>query len=71
MLTLKAPIEITARTEYINDYESFGHRVGASYNLMTSHIDEEDLLHVVNTPPEIYIAESDGLSSVINQKTNN
>nr|MCR5102347.1 hypothetical protein [Butyrivibrio sp.] len=47
------------------------HRVGASYNLMTSHIDEEDLLHVVNTPPEIYIAESDGLSSVINQKTNN
>ncbi len=71
MLTLKAPLEISARTEYINDYDGFGKRIEAGYSLMSSHIESGDLLHVANTPPEVYIAESEGMTSILSQATQN
>ena len=71
MLTIKAPLEITAKTSYIRDPESFYHRIIGNYSLMETHVNEEDLLHITNTPPEIYVTEGEGISSVLNQSVRN
>lgn len=71
MLTILAPIEITAKNSIVNDNESFAHHIRAGYDLMRTHIDETDLLHVVNTPPEIYIAEGEGYTSILSQNNVN
>ncbi len=59
MLTLKAPIEIKSRTDFIKDRESFNERITGNYALMGMEIGPEELLHIVTTPPEIYIAEGE------------
>ena len=71
MLTISAPIEIKAKTSYINDPEAFYHRIVAGYSLMETKVNEEDLLHIASTPPEIYISEGEGMTSVINQNQRN
>lgn len=71
MLKLLAPIEITAKTTIVNDNESFTHSIMAGYDLMKTRLEKTDLLHVVNTPPEVYIAEGDGFTSILNQNSSN
>ncbi|WP_155830726.1 hypothetical protein [Butyrivibrio sp. AE3009] len=71
MLTIKAPLEITAKTSYVKCSENFYHRIMGNYSLMETRVDEEDLLHITNTPPEIYVTEGEGISSVLNQSVRN
>lgn len=71
MLTIKAPIEIKAKTSYVSCTENFYYRIIGNYSLMETHVDEEDLLHITNTPPEIYVTEGEGISSVLNQSVRN
>ncbi len=59
MLTIKAPIELKNRTGFVHDNEGFAHRLTDRYSMMGSAVEAEDLLHVVTTPPEIFIAEGD------------
>jgi len=59
MLTLKAPIELKNRSNYIKADDSFYNRISANYSLMGSDIKNADLLHAVTSPPEIFISEGD------------
>ncbi len=59
MLTIKAPIEPVTRAGMVKDHEELYQRIRANYGLIASEITPEDLLHVVTTPPEIYLAEGD------------
>ncbi len=72
MLTIKAPIEIKSRTDFIKERESFNERIMGNYGLMGMEIGSEELLHIVTTPPEIYIAEGEMTTvsgnTVINSK---
>ena len=65
MLTIKAPIEIKAKTTYMSDTEAFYHRITGNYSLMETSIEEEDLLHLTATPPEIYVDESGDMTSIL------
>ena len=58
MITLKAPIGLKVRTDYMQGYDSFGERIIGNYSLMGLEIGEEELLHMVSEPPEIYLAEA-------------
>ena len=71
MLTVKAPLEIKAKTSYIRDPESFYHRITGNYSLMETHVQEEDPLHIAATPPEIYVAEGEGMTSILNRAERN
>ena len=71
MLTILAPLEIKAKTSYIRDPESFYHRIVGNYSLMETHIDQEDLLHIIATPPEIYVSEGEGMTSILSQNERN
>ncbi len=71
MLTVKAPLEIKAKTSYLRDPESFYHRITGNYSLMETHVQEEDLLHIAATPPEIYVTEGQGISSVLSHSVRN
>ena len=65
MLTISAPIEIKAKTTYLRDPEMFYHRIIGNYSLMETSIGEEDLLHITATPPEIYVQEGEGMTSIL------
>ncbi|WP_024865146.1 hypothetical protein [Butyrivibrio sp. FCS014] len=71
MLTISAPIEVKAKSTYIRDPEAFYHRIKGNYSLMETHIGEEDLLHIAATPPEIYIQEGEGITSIFSQSRRN
>ena len=71
MLTVKAPLEIKAKTSYLRDPESFYHRIIGNYSLVETRVDEEDLLHITTTPPEIYVTEGEGISSIFNSSVRN
>jgi len=45
--------------------EAFYHRIKGNYELISSGIDREDLLHVVTAPPEVYLGEG-GMGSIVN-----
>lgn len=69
MLTIKAPIEINCSRRMISDNESFAERLQVPYKLMSSKVSGEDLLHVLNMPPEIIFAEGDN-TSIFNNISN-
>ncbi len=69
MLTLKAPIELNCSRRMVSDNESFAERLQVPYKLMSSKVSGEDLLHVLNTPPEIIFAEGDN-TSIFNNISN-
>lgn len=64
MITLKAPVELKTRTDFMRDHESFGERIAGNYNLIGLDIGAEELLHIVNSPPEIYVAEG-GATTIV------
>ncbi len=57
MLKLREPIRLKNRTDFIKDYSLFESRLMGNYSLMGNDFGSEELLHLVTTPPEIYIAE--------------
>ena len=71
MLTVKAPIEIKARTTYVSTPEAFYRRITGNYSLMETPVTAEDLLHLSTTPPEIYVQEGEGMTSILTSNTRN
>jgi hypothetical protein len=71
MLTISAPLEIKAKSTYIRDPELFYHRIIGNYSLMETAIGEEDLLHITATPPEIYVQEGEGMTSILSHSERN
>jgi hypothetical protein len=71
MLKLLAPLKIKAKTTYIRDAEAFYYRIIGGYSLMSLHIDEEDLLHITSTPPEIYVAEGGEMTGIYTNSRHN
>ena len=65
MLTVKAPIELKCNTSMVSSWEKFYHRISGNYEVMSSGIEHEDLLHVMSVPPEVYIGDS-GMTSLVN-----
>ncbi|MBE5846485.1 MAG: hypothetical protein E7300_02275 [Lachnospiraceae bacterium] len=65
MLTVKAPIELKCTDLMIPSGEDFYKRITGNYGMITSGITEEELLHVVTTPPEIYLA-GEGETGILN-----
>ncbi|MCR4705562.1 MAG: hypothetical protein K5641_05800 [Lachnospiraceae bacterium] len=66
MLTVKAPIELKCADLMIPSGEDFYKRITGNYEMITSGITEEELLHVVTTPPEIYFA-GEGQTGILNE----
>lgn len=66
MLTVKAPIELKCIGLVFSSGEDFCHRITDNYQMISAAVSGEDLLHLVNTPPEVFLAES-GMTSVSNQ----
>ena len=71
MLTIKAPIEIAAKTSYVSDLEEFYYRTIGNYSLIETPVNGEDLLHLSTTPPEIYVEEGSSMTSLIQSSTRN
>ncbi len=67
MITIKAPIELKVRSDFTHGYDAFGERITGNYSLMGLEIGEEELLHMVSSPPEIYLM--DGESTTIGGST--
>ena len=44
MITLKAPIELKNRTDFVKDHEAFGERIAGNYSLIGLEIGAEELL---------------------------
>ncbi|MCD8326442.1 MAG: hypothetical protein LUC90_07100, partial [Lachnospiraceae bacterium] len=64
MITIKAPIELKSARVISSSSEAFGQRIMGNYQLMSAQINREDLLHVVMSPPEIYI-DGGGSTSIL------
>ena len=62
MMTIKAPIELKVRTDLTHGYDAFGERIAGNYALMGLEIGEEELLHMVSSPPEIYLMDGGSVS---------
>ena len=71
MLTVRAPIEIKAKTTYLSAPEAFYRRITGNYSLMETTLDSEDLLHLSTTPPEIYVQEGGAMTSILESNTRN
>lgn len=70
MLTIRKPITLTAKPSIVTVSDNFAARMSANYDVMASRINEEDMLHFISAPPEVYLAEgSEG--SLINLKNTN
>ena len=63
MLRLRAPIELKISAGMSKDHASDYNRMVANYSLMASDINPEEMLHVLTSPPEIYLAEG-GMTTV-------
>ena len=66
MLTVKAPIELKCTGLVLSSGEEFCHRIMDNYKMISARVSGEDLLHLANTPPEVFLAES-GMTNVSNQ----
>ena len=67
MITIKAPIELKVRSDLAKGYDAFGEKIAGNYALMGLEIGEEELLHMVSSPPEIYLM--DGGSTTVGGNT--
>ena len=64
MLKLREPIKTKNRTDFVSDNSLFESRLLGNYNLMGNDLSSEELLHLVSTPPQIYIAEGGATTTV-------
>ncbi len=66
MLKIKAPIGLKCNTDFITVGDGFGNRVLGNYGVIGSGLNPEELLHLVNRPPEIYLGEG-GITNLVNE----
>lgn len=71
MLTIREPITLTAQPSIVTVSDHFAERMTANYKVMAGRINEEDMLHFISVPPEIYLAEGNEGSFVNLKNTNN
>ena len=71
MLTVKAPLEIKAKNTYLTASESFCQGIIGNYSMMDVSVSGEDLMHLSATPPEIYVTEGEGMTSVLSHNERN
>lgn len=64
MIKIKAPIELKSRRDFIKDGSSFTERIMGNYSILGLDIGAEELLHMMSSPPEIYIAQ-EGAQTVV------
>ncbi len=57
MLKIRAPLELKVSAAMARDHSGEYNRITANYSLMASQITPEEMLHVMTSPPEIYLAE--------------
>ena len=66
MLIIKEPIKLNCKEMIQGVNEGFCQRIRSNYNLMTADLDGEELLHMVTSPPEVYLAQASS-SQIMNQ----
>ena len=71
MLTIREPITLTAKPSIVTVSDNFAARMSANYDVMASRINEEDMLHFISAPPEVYLAEGSEGSFINLKNTNN
>ena len=71
MLTIRKPITLTAKPSIVTVSDNFAARMSANYDVMASRINEEDMLHFISAPPEVYLAEGSEGSFINLKNTNN
>ena len=71
MLKLRSPIKISLKTDLLSSQEAFCERIKGNYMQLAGYVDETDLLHLVTSPPEVFIAEGGMTSFVQNTNTEN
>ena len=66
MLKIKAPIELRCSTDVTTVGDSFGERIRGNYGVMGVGLSQEELMHLVSRPPEIYLAEG-GITNLVSE----
>ena len=66
MLIIKEPIKLKCRENIKTVNQSFYHKIMDHYHLMNANFKEGEFLHLVTSPPEVYLATQE-MQSVINQ----
>ncbi|MBQ7706669.1 MAG: hypothetical protein IJT72_02680 [Lachnospiraceae bacterium] len=66
MLKIKAPIELKCNTDVTTVGDFFGERIRGNYGVMGAGLTGEELLHLVNRPPEIYLEEG-GITNLVSE----
>ncbi len=64
MLTIREPIKLKCARSMLPSYEIFAKKITGNYDLMQADIQRTDLISLVTTPPEVYIAGGDTSSIV-------
>ncbi|MDO4292937.1 MAG: hypothetical protein Q4C65_06860 [Eubacteriales bacterium] len=64
MLKIKAPIPLVCRMSVLRRTDNFCQRVTGNYQILTASLNEEELLHLVTAPPEVYLAEG-GMTTLV------
>ena len=66
MLKIKAPIELRCGKDVTTVGDSFGERIRGNYGVMGVGLSQEELMHLVSRPPEIYLAEG-GITNLVSE----
>ena len=71
MLTIHKPIELKCADCSVFSRDSFANRILGNYQMMTGNISKEDLLHVVTEPAEVFLAQGDVSTLVLQTNVQN
>ncbi len=71
MLKLRSPIKTSLKPDLLSSQEAFCERIKGNYMQLGGFVDETDLLHLVTSPPEVFIAEGGMTSIITNANTEN
>lgn len=68
MLTITGPIKLNCREQMKTMSDNLHHKIMSNYRLMPVELRQEELLHMVTSPPEVYLAADENMT-VINTNT--
>ena len=68
MIIIKEPIKLNCRDQMKTVSNNLHHRIMANYQLMPVDLGKEELLHMMTSPPEIYLA-TDENTTILNSNT--
>ena len=60
MIKLKAPLELKSIRPMLTFGEDFSQRILGNYELFSSELSSEDMMHLLTQPPEVYLAQTEG-----------